>query len=293
LEYYVRRALDTIMASPVVSGVTLSAVCVSVLFAGTVLLVASNAYRAVARTALGGIDVSIYFDQAATDADHEAASAAVAGDPAVVDRRFVSKEEAWQFLVDNLADDARLLDGLDASLLPASLELKLQASVDAEALATRTAVWRGLVGVSDVQHTPLPSAGTAGAVEAVGWVAWGLGVLALLVSLLIVGVAFRLAAWSRREELEVLRLMGAAGPTFWGPIVLGGAIEGLVAATLAVGVLLAGYMAVGGMVDRTADTGSFVPAFLAVGQALVLVGWGAVLGSVGAVVGVWRVAREH
>jgi cell division transport system permease protein len=293
LDYYFRRALDTIMASPVISGVTLAAVCVSVLFAGAVLLVASNAYRAVARTALSGVDVSIYFHPDATDTAHQALADTLAGDPVVIDQRFVGPEEAWQFLVDNLDNDVSLLEGLDASILPASLELKLHPSLDSGDLQTRLAVWRGLGGVSDIQHTPPASAGATTAVEIVGWVAWGLGVIALLSSILIVGVTFQLAAWSRREELEVLRLMGAAGPTFWGPIALGGAIEGMIAAALAVGILFSAYLGIGTLVERAADTGAFVPSFLAAGQSFVLVAWGALLGSLGAVVGVWRVSEQR
>lgn len=285
------------MASPVVSGVTLAAVCVSVLFAGAVLLVASNAYRAVARTALAGVDVSIYLedgpDSAAQEVAYDALARSLEADPAVIDQRFVGSEDAWQFLVDNLDGDAALLEGLDASILPASLELKLHPSLDREAVDTRVSVWRGAAGVSDVQYTATDAAGAATAVEVVGWVAWGLGVLAMLASLLIVGVTFQLAAWARREELDVLRLMGAVGRTFWGPIALGGAIEGMIAAAIAVAVLFGAYLGVAGIVERSADTGAFAPSFLAAGQSLVLVVWGAVLGSLGAVAGVWRVAQQR
>src|SRR6185369_11268500 len=99
LEYYFRRALDGIKASPVASGVALSSIAASVLFAGAVLLVTSNAYRAVARWAASSIDVSVYFRPDAGEKDVVATRTRIESDSEVVDIRYVSQEEAWQFLV--------------------------------------------------------------------------------------------------------------------------------------------------------------------------------------------------
>lgn len=291
MEYYFRRAIDTIMASPVISGVTLAAICVSILFSASVLLVSSNVYRLVARTAVAGSEASIYLVEDVTNEQVAAIRAVLEQDPAVVDIRFVSAEEAWQFLVDSLADDAELLTGLDASVLPASLELKLRPGLVTGALGTRATVWSELSGVADIQHTPLGEPGAAGAVDVVRWVAWGLGGLALCASLLMVAVTFQLAAHSRREELDVLRVMGAVGRQFWGPILLGGAIEGLLGSIVALGFLALAFTGLGSWIESRASLGDFTVAFLATGQSLVLVGWGALLGALGSVAGVWRVGQ--
>jgi cell division transport system permease protein len=291
LEYYFRRAIDTIMASPVISGVTLAAICVSILFSGTVLLVSSNAYRLVARTAVAGSEASIYLVQEVTDEQIAAVRAQLERDPAVVDIRFVSAEEAWQFLVDSLVDDASLLDGLDASVLPASLELKLRQGLTAQALGTRASVWSGLSGVADVQHTRLGEPGAPGAIDVVRWVAWALGALALLASVLMVTVTFQLAAHARREELDVLRVMGAVGRQFWGPVVLGGLLEGILGAFVGVLLLAGAFLGFESIISSRASLGDFRAAFLLPGQCLVLVGWGAMLGACGSAVGVWRVGH--
>ena len=58
------------------------------------------------------------------------------------------------------------------------------------------------------------------AMDVVRWVAWALGALALIVSAIIVAATFQLAAFSRREEMEVLRLVGAVGVVYWGPVLV-------------------------------------------------------------------------
>jgi cell division protein FtsX len=102
VEYYFRRAIDGIKASPAASGVALASILASVLFAGAILLVTSNAYRAVARWAASGIDVSLYFKPDAGEKDVVGTRTRIEEDPEVVDIRFVSQEEAWQFLAQSM-----------------------------------------------------------------------------------------------------------------------------------------------------------------------------------------------
>jgi cell division protein FtsX len=64
--YYVRRAVDSILATPVISGVTITSICVSVLLAGAVLLVGSNAFRLIQSWGATGVDVSIYLKETST-----------------------------------------------------------------------------------------------------------------------------------------------------------------------------------------------------------------------------------
>ena len=67
LAYYLRRAVDSILATPVIAGVTITSIAVSVLLAGAVLLVGSNAYRLIASWGAAGVDVSIYLNPGVDD----------------------------------------------------------------------------------------------------------------------------------------------------------------------------------------------------------------------------------
>lgn len=291
MEYYFRRALDSIKASPAASGVAVASIAASVLFAGAVLLVSSNAYRMVARWAAAGIDVSIFFATAAGEAEIVAAKARVAADSAVIDSRYVSPEDAWQFLSDSLDHSAQLLAGMEPSMLPASLEVKLESSVGEEELQARLGQWRALPGVSDVQSSrSLVGTGT-GALDVVRWVAWALGGLTLAASVIIVASTFQLAAYTRREEMNLLRLVGAVGPVYWGPIVLAGFLEGVAASLIALFLLLAVFagvaMPIRGQLPVVADA----LAFLGPRQCLILALWGAALGGGGSALGMWRVSQ--
>ena len=291
MEYYFRRAIDGIKASPVASGVALASIMASVLFAGSVLLVTSNAYRAVARWAASGIDVSVYLRPDAAESDVVATKTRIQEAPEVVDIRYISQEEAWQFLSDNMDHSAELLAGLSPSLLPASLEIQLDRSMPDAEVDARIQAWRALPAVSDIQSSRASVVTGTTAADIVRWVAWALGALTLATSLMIVLTAFQLAAYTRRDEMNVLRLVGAVGRGYWGPVVLAGILEGVVASLAALVVLIVVFEAVAIPIRSSLPSFADRVAFLGMSQCATLVLWGAVLGGAGSAVGMRRVSE--
>ena len=290
MDYLLRRALDGIRASPAASGMALASVAASVVFAGAVLLLASNAYRAVAHWAASGIDVSVYFRPDAAEPDVVAARSRIQDNGAVVDLRYVSQEEAWQFLTRSIDGPPEVLAGIVPSVLPASLEVRLDRDLPDDDVDALVAAWRLLPGVSDVQSTRAEAVSGTTAADIVRWVAWAMGSLALVVSLLLVMATFQLVATTRREEMDVLRLLGAVGPGYWGPVVLAGVLLGLLAATGALVVLGLLFEAVALPVRASLPALASRISFLGTGQVATLMLWGAMLGGVGSVVGLRRVS---
>jgi cell division transport system permease protein len=291
VEYYFRRAIDGIKASPAASGVALASILASVLFAGAILLVTSNAYRAVARWAASGIDVSLYFKPDAGEKDVVGTRTRIEEDPEVVDIRFVSQEEAWQFLAQSMDESSELLTGLTPQVLPASLEIRLEKALTDEAVDQRIEAWKALPGVSDIQSSRAQVVSGSTAADIVRWVSVALGALTLAASILIVMTAFQLAAYTRREEMNVLRLVGAVGRGYWGPVVLAGVLEGVAASVIALLVLFVAFEAVAYPIRDSLPAFAGRVAFLGMSQCLTLMLWGALLGGVGSAVGMRRVSE--
>jgi cell division transport system permease protein len=291
VEYYFRRAIDGIKASPAASGVALASILASVLFAGAILLVTSNAYRAVARWAASGIDVSLYFKPDAGEKDVVGTRTRIEEDPEVVDIRFVSQEEAWQFLAQSMDESSELLTGLTPQVLPASLEIRLEKALTDEAVDQRIEAWKALPGVSDIQSSRAQVVSGSTAADIVRWVSVALGALTLAASILIVMTAFQLAAYTRREEMNVLRLVGAVGRGYWGPVVLAGVLEGVAASVIALLVLFVAFEAVAYPIRDSLPAFAGRVTFLGMSQCLTLMLWGALLGGVGSAVGMRRVSE--
>ena len=288
ISYYVRRAVDSILATPFIATVTIASIAVSVLLAGALLLVGSNAYRTIQAWGATGVDVSIYLDRGIPEARVIQLKNQLSADPTVLSVQYVSQDEAWQFLADNLGDSADLLAGLDASILPPSLEVSLGRSVDDAHLDELLRAWSALDGVDDVQYNRQWIQRLRNAMGVVRWVAWALGALALIVSAIIVAATFQLAVLSRREEMEVLRLVGAVGVVYWGPVLVAGFIEGVVGSCAAVGLLVIAYRFVAAPLVSELPLLAQTLDFLSTGQCLTLVFWGAALGVAGSWMGMQR-----
>jgi len=288
VSYFLRRAIDSILATPVISGVTITSIAVSVMLAGAVLLVGHNVFRLLQSWGQAGVDVSIYLETDMGEDRIVEIKRAISEDAAVVDVRYVSQDEAWQFLADNLGDSAELLDGLDASLLPASIEVSLGRGTDEAALEARLATWESIPEVNDVQYNRQWIDRVRNAMSIVYWVAWALGALALIVSAIIVGATFQLAAFSRREEMEVMRLVGAVGIVYWGPVLLAGLFEGVIGSFAAIGMLSLIYQITATPIITELPMLLETMDFLTSGQCFTLVFWGAMLGMLGSWLGMQR-----
>jgi cell division transport system permease protein len=122
----------------------------------------------------------------------------------------------------------------------------------------------------------------------------GLGILAILTvaSVVIVMNTIRTAVYHRREEIELMKLVGATEWFVRGPFMVEGVMTGVIAASLALALLLAAYRP---FVDRFRAELFFLPLsydprFVHVLAQDLLVG-GAALGALGSYVGVRRFVR--
>ncbi|HIF93605.1 MAG: permease-like cell division protein FtsX [Myxococcales bacterium] len=145
-----------------------------------------------------------------------------------VDRvEFVSKDEAL-VRFEELAGGAELLAGLDENPLPASLEIHLRPEArNADAIAILDAALDGLPGIDELAHGQEWIEGYGQAVSMVRAGALVLSMVLGLAALLIVANTIRLALYARRDELEILALVGASRTFVRVPFMMEGIFQGL------------------------------------------------------------------
>jgi cell division transport system permease protein len=213
------------------------------------------------------------------------ALAARVGRIAGVERaEWVGKEEALERFRRRLGGEASLLEGLEENPLPASVEVELAASHrSAEGLAQVRAALEGTEGVAEVAHGHAWVEGYARAVSVLRGAAVVLGGVLGLAALLIVTNTIRLAVYARRDEIEILMLVGATRTFVAVPFLLEGVIQGALGGLLALGLLGLGFALFGGALHGAFAfvLGSAEPAFLPAGSCAALVGAGALLGLLG------------
>ncbi len=192
------------------------------------------------------VRIIVYLKREPSADDAHALVERVLAMPGVGAVRYVSKSEALGTLKQVLGKDASVAEQLPANPLPASLEVTLTAE------GTTPEGARGLIA---------RLSGLSEADEVGGGIDWierlargqrlleviGLGVGAVLAmaAILTVTTATTLVLHARRQELEIMRLVGAPELVVRLPLLLQGMLQGLVGAVMAIWVLIVLYTIAG------------------------------------------------
>ncbi|MBF0135402.1 MAG: ABC transporter permease [Magnetococcales bacterium] len=148
--------------------------------------------------------------------------------------RIVSPEMALTRLKKMLDTEAGLLDQLDDNPLPYTIEFKLtrQNFQHASQMAHEILTWPGVESVSyDRQWAER----MATVIQAVRYLGNILSLLLLSAVTLIVSNTIKLTIIARKDEIEVMRFMGATGNFIKAPFIYEGILQGVLGAVVAIG----------------------------------------------------------
>ena len=241
------------------------------------------------RTRVSVISVSVSdLTPLATVADFEDQLRA---DPRVAGVTFISKdEELRRFSSD--PSNAGIAQQVQGNPLAAKLEVRVHRLSDVAAIDAVARAWRG---ADRTDPTDYQGDFITRMLRLSNWITLtGLAILAILlfISVFIVMNTIRTAVYHRRQEIEVMKLVGATEWFVRGPFLIEGILTGLLAGGLALGVLLLAYRP---FVDRFHSDLFFIPlsydpAFTG-DLAKDLLWAGALLGALGSYIGVRRFVR--
>lgn len=171
--------------------------------------------------------VIAFFKEGTTNQDIQTIENALSQESRVTKTKYVSKEDALIIYREKNKKDPALLELVTANILPASLEISTQSPQDlapiAEILKKEPVVSEVIVPEDVVQA--LTSLTTIIRIVGLGTVAF-LMIFAILVIIMIIGFKIRL----RRNEIEIMRLLGASPSFIRNPFILEGIFYGLAGA---------------------------------------------------------------
>lgn len=235
LVYFLRKALENIWINPFLSLVTLSTIAISMLILGLFSLIYLNVQQSLHQMG-GELQITAYLQETISSEQAEVLRSKVADWPEVEKITYISKEQALARFRSQLREYAGILEGLKENPLPASLELTLMPqygrSGNIKELSTRLG---RLPGVSDVQYGRKWMAKLRVFIEVMKLVGITVGGLLLIATIFVISNTIKLTFYSRREELEIMRLVGATDFFIKAPFLIEGLLHGLGGALLAAG----------------------------------------------------------
>jgi len=286
LIYSFQEAVSSLWRRRRASAVSVATIAAALVVLGGLLLVTWNAERLVDRWA-GAAELSVYLRDDITPQAQAAVEETLTQHPAVAGFELVSKTEARNRFARDFADLADLDRAGAENPFPASFEVRLVErpgeTTEVEQLAL---VLSGAGGVDEVRFDQewvdrLRSA--VGIASGIGFVF--VAVLVAAAALTVANVV-RLACFARRDEIEIMHLVGAPLTFVRGPFVAEGVLQGGIGAIAALGILGAGFAALVSAYDDGAAQlfGIDAVRFLPVGRMLLLILGGMLVGCVGGLV---------
>ena len=239
--YFFREALRRIWVSKRSSFVAVAMIAISLLIVGAFLLISENLGRAVV-IAQGKSRVEIYLSADASPAQISAVDRYLASHRDLVRRRFVSRDEALHRFSSYFTNLGPIVGQMEGNPFPPSFECDIAPQiVQSAAFGQEVRELRAIGGVDDVQFDwewVRRLKRLVNIVNAVGLVAGG--ILALAAAFTIANV-IRLTMMLYREEIEIMRLVGATERIIRGPFLIEGLLQGIFGSILALILLFATF----------------------------------------------------
>ena len=226
MNHFFRRAVSDILSNRFLNLITIVTIALSILVVSTFALFFENVNRVI-NSWNRGLKVVAYLDDDFVPSMLPALAARVQAMDDTREVRFVSKQEALASLKNEMGPESTFLETLETNPLPHALEIR----INGDALE-----WDGI-------------AGFAGAVDALPHVdsveygqrwlgrflvffnlfkitGYAMSSLFFMIALFITANTVRLALYSRREEVEIMRLVGATDRFIVTPFYIEGLIQG-------------------------------------------------------------------
>lgn len=290
--YFFNKALDNIRQSPFVNLVAIGVIAISFLIFSTFLMLFGNLNSLLALWE-EEIQIEIFLDDNMSGEKIDALQKKVVSMANVKEIRYISKEEALSSFKKSIPGMDVLVKDLKDNPLPASFEIKLEEnSISFDMVKAAAKKLSTIDGVSDAVYgqewverfsTSLAIARLVGLI---------IGAFLLMATIFIVSNTIKLTVYTRKEELEITRLLGATDRFIRLPFFIEGILQGLAGSALSLAGLYLAYrvfiVKLTSSVQASLITGTFQLSFLSTPTITYVLFGGMALGLFGSFISLGR-----
>jgi len=242
--YALREAIAAFRRAPVLTGLASAMVGLALYVVGLFGLATYNLQLALSSIE-ERVEVAVYLRDDARQSEIDLLLTELAAIPEVRSVRFISKRDALERARVELPEFGALFTDLEVNPLPQSLEVELRPgsrSPDIVQRVSEAALLYPFVEDARYGREWVDKLFTLRRIGAATTAV--LGSAFALVAALIIGTALRIAIFARREEIYVMRLVGATNGFIRRPFLLEGAMAGLLGGAIAWALTYATYRGV-------------------------------------------------
>jgi cell division transport system permease protein len=281
MKRFFQRAIKDIRENRFLTVISVITIAMSILIASSFALFFVNAGDVLSLWQKG-IRMMIYLKPDTSEAarlDTKYRLQSIAGvDEAV----YISKADAMQRLKNQMQGHSALLENLKENPLPDAFEITLRPEArnggDLRLLAERI---QALPGVAEVEYGQQWIQRFTSMINLFSLAGYAIGGLFFMATVFIVANTIRLVLYSRRDEIEIMRLVGATDHFIRIPFYLQGMIQGGTGTFIGLGLLYLGYLALSSRFDPSVSGGLLIMRFFSVRTCAAIVTGGMIIGWLG------------
>ncbi len=239
--YFFKTAFTNIRNNRLVHMISIGTITISMLLLASFLLFSMNLNNWLSDWGKS-LTMSVYLKDGLDKSAKEKIESAIADLKGAELKGFITKEQALINLKNSLGDQAGLLEGLKGNPLPASYEIvfheKEGFKPDPQKIKSDL---EKMDGVDEVQYSEQWVERFRGIMDAIRIVGMIVGGFLCVAVLFITTNTIKLTIYSRRDEIEIYKLVGATDWFVKLPYLIEGAFQGLAGGILSYIILLALY----------------------------------------------------
>lgn len=241
--YFFKTAFTNIVNNRLVHVISIGTIAISMLLLGFFLLLSVN-INSWLQDWGQDLSMSVYLEDEINDEMKEGVESEILSLKGAKIKGFISKEQALINLRNSLGDQKGLLEGLNDNPLPASYEIVFQDSGEEKINpALIKADLERMDGINEVQYSEQWVERFEGIVNGLRIIGLIIGGFLCTAVLFITTNTIKLTIYSRREEIEIYKLVGATDWFVKMPYLIEGAIQGIIGGVLSCTALFILYSA--------------------------------------------------
>ena len=275
------RAIKDIRENQFLTLISVITIALSILIASSFALFFLNAGEAL-NMWQKGIRMMAYLEADASEAarlDTKFRLQAIAG---VQEAVYISKSDAMQRLKQQMRSHSALLDNLRTNPLPDAFEITLQTETrSGDELRVLAEHIQELPAVAEVEYGQQWIQRFTSVVDLFSLAGYAIGALFFMATIFIVANTIRLVLYSRRDEIEIMRLVGATDRFIKVPFYLQGMMQGAAGTIVGLAVLFLGYVSLSSHFEHSLSGGTVNVRFFSAGACAAIAAVGVLIGWLG------------
>ena len=279
MSLYLKRAIDDIRQNRFLNLVTIVTIALSILIVSAFVLFFINTSDLMSAWKKG-VRIMVYLESSTPAAEIPALQKKLASMYGVEQVNYISKEDALNRMKGQMKRQSSLLDNLKENPLPDAFEIRMTAATQGWDRLEKIALQiESLSHVDEVEYGRRWIGRFTHVINLFTLAGYALGTLFFMAAVFFVANTIRLVLYSRRHEIEIMRLVGAEDPFIKAPFYIEGIIQGALGGAIGLVALFIAFLLISSSVQPVSGAEMlqirFLPLPLLAGILLsgMLVGW--------------------